>query len=139
MTPSGNLVSMQNQTTGGSQRYGYARSDRAPADRGRAQQRQQRADARPARRRPPTSSATSAAPAQFAGTTINNTLAAGSTDLFSFRFDQNELNSTATGSVLLRVLVQGTDGTFVPATPTIAGLQPLSVNTQGKHRRRACS
>ena len=69
--------------------------------------------------------------AQFAGTTINNTLAAGATDLFSFRLDQAELNSTATGSVLLRVVVQGTDGTFIPATPTIAGLQPLLVTKRG--------
>ena len=58
-------------------------------------------------------------------------IAAGASDLFSFQFDQAELNSTAIGSVLLRVLVQGTGGSFVPATPTIAGLQPLSVNTRG--------
>ena len=59
--------------------------------------------------------------AQFSGTTINNTLAAGDDGSLRFRFDQAELDSTATGSVFLRVLVQGTDGMFVPATPTIAG------------------
>ncbi len=127
---SGNLVSMANEATGGSQRYGYSLSDPhlliaavrsngnsvlyMPGTTTTAYIQRDLGDA-----------------AQFAGTTINNTLAAGSTDLFSFRLDQAELNSTATGSVLLRVLVQGTDGTFVPATPTIAGLQPLSVNTRG--------
>src|SRR5205807_8192698 len=69
--------------------------------------------------------------AQFAGTTINNPLAAGGTDLLAFRLDQAELASTATGSVLLRLQVQGTDGTFMPAVPTIAGLQPRTVNRQG--------
>ena len=69
--------------------------------------------------------------AEFSGTTINNTLAAGTTNLFSFRFDQSELDSTATGTVILRVLVQGTDGIFVPGVPTIAGVSPSSVNVRG--------
>ncbi len=69
-------------------------------------------------------------PAQFDGTTTNNTLAAGSTDLLAFEFDQAELSSTATGWVLLRVQVVGSDG-LVPGTPAIAGLTPSSVNTRG--------
>ena len=126
----GNLVSMQNETTGGSQRYGYSLSDPhlliaavrsngnsveyTPGTTTTAYIQRDLGDA-----------------AEFSDTTINNTLAAGETDLFSFRLNQAELNSTATGSILLRVVVQGTDGVFVPATPTIAGLQPLSVNTRG--------
>ncbi len=126
----GNLVSMQNETTGGSQRYGYSLSDphlllAAVRSNGNSVQY--------------TPGTTTAAyierdlgdAAQFAVTTINDTVVAGAKDLFSFRLSQAELNSTATGSVLLRVLVQGTDGSFVPAAPSIAGLQPLSVNTRG--------
>ena len=125
---------MQNETTGGSQQYGYSLSDphlliAAVRSNGNSVQ------------YTPGTTTTAyiqrdlGGAAQFSGTTINNTLAAGETDLFSFHFDQAELNSTATGSVLLRVIVQGTDG-FVPATPTIAGVQPLSVNTHGTHDRR---
>lgn len=127
---SDNLVSMQNQATGGSQRYGYSLSEAhlltaAVRSNGNSVQY--------------TPGTTTIAyiqrdlgdAAQFSGTTITNKLAAGTADLFSFRLDQAELNSTATGSVLLRVLVQGTSGGLVPATPTIAGLTPLSVNTRG--------
>ena len=69
--------------------------------------------------------------AEFSGTTINNTLAAGTTDLFSFRLTRPSSTPRQPAVCCLRVLVQGTDGSFVPATPTIAGLQPLSVNTRG--------
>ena len=128
---------MQNQTTGGSQQYGYSLSEAAPADGSRPDQRQQRAvharhdddrlhPARSRRRRP------------VLGNDDQQQAGRGQhADLFSFHFDQAELNSTATGSVLLRVLVQGTSGGLVPATPTIAGLTPLSVNTRGDHRGRA--
>ena len=97
---SGNLVSMQNETTGGSLRYGYSLSDphllvAAVRSNGNSVQY--------------TPGATTTAyierdlgdAAEFSGTTINDTLAAGDSDLFSFRFDQAELNSTAIGSVLL--------------------------------------
>ncbi len=127
----GNLVAMQNLSSGGSQRYGYSLADphlliAAVRSNGNSVLIQ------------PGTTTTSyiqrdlGGAAQFAGTTTSNTLPAGTTDLFAFRLDQNELNSTATGSVLLRVLVQGTDGVFVPAVPTIAGLTPLSVNAQGE-------
>jgi RHS repeat-associated protein len=121
---------MQNQTTGGSQRYGYDMSiahllTAAVRSNGNSLVMQ------------PGSLNTAyiqrdlGGPAQFGGTITNNTLAAGATDLLAFRFDQSELSSSATGTVLLRVQVQGTDGTFVPATPTIAGLQPREVNARG--------
>jgi RHS repeat-associated protein len=127
---SGNLVAMQNVNTGGSQRYGYAQSDshlliaavRSNGD----------SVLMPAGTTNTLFIQRDLGSAiQFAGTTTNNTLAAGTNDLLSFRFDQNELNSLATGTVLLRVVVQGTDGIFVPGVPTIAGLQPLSVTARG--------
>ncbi len=127
---SGDLVAMQNVTTGGSQRYGYDLSVphllvsavRSNGDSVLIQ--------------PGTTTSSFiqrdlGSPAEFSGTTINNTLAAGTTNLFSFRFDQSELDSTATGTVILRVLVQGTDGVFVPGVPTIAGVSPSSVNVRG--------
>ncbi len=127
---SGNLVAMQNVTTGGSQRYGYdatvphlmisavrSNGDSVLITPGTTKSNFIQRDLGDA--------------AQFSGTTTNNTLAAGATDLLSFRFDQSELDSTATDSVILRVLVQGTDGVFIPGVPTIAGLTPLSVNVRG--------
>ena len=126
----GNLVAMQNLTTGGSQRYGYDASVphlmisavRSNGD---------SVLITPGTTRTSFIQRDLGDAAEFSGTTTNNTLAAGTTDLLSFRFDQSELDSTATDSVILRVLVQGTDGVFVPGVPTIAGLTPLSVNARG--------
>ncbi len=125
----GDLVSMQDQTTGGSQQYGYDPSiphllTAAVRSNGNSVVMQ------------PGTLTTAyiqrdlGGPAQFDGTTTNNTLAAGSTDRLAFEFDRAELSSTATGSVLLRVQVVGSDG-LVPGTPAIAGLTPSSVNTRG--------
>ena len=107
---SGNLVSMQNETDRRLAAVRVLAVRSASADRRRAQQRQQRAvharhdddgvhPARPGRRRRSSRARRS-----------TTRWPPGATDLFSFRLDQAELNSTATGSVLLRVLVQGTDG-----------------------------
>ena len=127
---SGNLVSMQNVSTGGSQRYGYSLSVPHLRSRRCAVMATARCT-RLAVRRPRISSATWARSA-VRGYDDQQHAGRRATDLFSFRLDQAELNSTATGSVLLRVVVQGIDGTFVPATPTIAGLQPLLVTKRGK-------
>ena len=126
----GNLVAMENQTTGGSQRYGYDMADphlliAAVRSNGNS------VAIEPGTTNTAYIQRDLGSAAQFAGTTITNPLAAGATDLLAFRFDQSELDSTATGSVLLRVQVQATGGSFVPAVPGIAGLQPRSVNTQG--------
>ncbi len=134
---SGNLVSMQNPATGGSQRYGYSLSEPhllTAAVRSNGDSVQYTAALGAGLTTPPTIAYIQrdlGDAAEFSGTTITNTLAAGTANLFSFRLDQAELDSTATGSILLRVLVQGSSGGLVPATPTIAGLEPLSVNTQG--------
>src|SRR5262249_48631216 len=48
---------------------------------------------------------------------------------YVFRIYDDELASTATGHVFLRVEVHGTDGTFLPALPVIAGLTPLETHT----------
>ena len=122
---------MQNVTTGGSQRYGYDAIRSPLDDRRRPQQRRQRAHHPGYDQRSTSSSATWATPRSFPARRPTTPLAAGATDLLSFRFDQSELDSTATDSVILRVLVQGTDGVFIPGVPTIAGLTPLSVNTRG--------
>ncbi len=126
----GNLVAMQNQFTGGSQRYGYSASDphlliAATRSNGNSLVIQ-----------PGTTNTAYidddlGGAAQFSGRTVDFDMTAGAVDRFAFRFDQNELNSTATGGVLLRVLVQGTSSGFAPGVPTIAGLTPRSVITQG--------
>ena len=130
----GNLVAMQNQLTGGSQRYGYDLSDphlvsSAVRSNGNSVLMS------------PNSLKTAyiqrdlGVPSQFDGRTTNNTLAAGTTDLLTFRFDADELATTATGTVLLRVQVQATDGSFVPAVPTINGLAPLGPHPGQLDRR----
>ncbi len=113
----GNLVSMQNQSTGGSQQYGYSLSDphlliAAVRSNGNSVQ------------YTPGTTTTSyiqrdlGDAAQFSDTTINNTLAAGETDLFSFhsRPGRAQLHGN-------RQRAFARDGRrdrwhFVPATPT---------------------
>ncbi len=127
---SGDLVAMQNVSTGGSQRYGYDLSVahllvsavRSNGDSVLIQ--------------PGTTTSSFiqrdlSSAEEFSGTTTSGTLTAGATNLFSFRFDQSELDSTPTGTVILRVVVQGTDGIFVPGVPAIAGVSPASVNVRG--------
>ena len=134
----GNLVAMQNQFTGGSQRYGYSASDphlliAATRSNGNSLVIQ------------PGTTTTAfldddlGGAAQFSGRTVDFDMTAGAVDRFAFRFDQNELNSTATGTILLRVLVQGTSSGFAPGVPTIAGLTPRSVVTQGNQCWSPCS
>lgn len=126
----GNLVAMQNLNSGGSQRYGYSLSDPHLLD-AAVRSNGNSVVISPGSTTTPYIQRDLGGPAQFDETTTSNTLAAGSKDYLAFRFDQDELDSTATGTVLLRVLLQSTDGVFIPATPMIAGLQPLSVDVQG--------
>ncbi len=126
----GNLVVMQNATTGGSQRYGYSLSDphllvAAVRSNGNS------VVIAPGTATTAYIDGDLGGPAQFSGQTVNFDMTAGVTDRFAFRFDQAELNSTATGSVILRVVVEGTAGSYVPGIPTIAGLTPRSVEVVG--------
>ncbi len=67
----------------------------------------------------------------FAGQPWADTLAAGGTARYVFRLQEEEIASTATGRLLLRIEVAATDGSFQPDAPRIPGLTPLSTQSVG--------
>src|SRR5262249_28883462 len=68
-------------------------------------------------------------PAQFAGLSQQSALDPGGADLYAFRGAQQEPAPTATGHLIVRVVVQADGSNFVPGTPTVAGLTALSVKS----------
>ena len=122
---------MQNQTTGGSQQIRLRRVRPTPADRCRAEQRQQRGRCSPAPRRPPTSSATSAARPSSTARRSTTLWPPGPPTCSPSSFDQAELSSTATGTRPAPRAGAGDATASSPPTPTITGLSPSTVNTQG--------
>jgi YD repeat-containing protein len=71
--------------------------------------------------------------AQFTGQTYSGTLAAGASDNYAFSVRSSEINSTASGEVLLRVAVTDNGAGLQPAVPQIAGLMPLSTFVAADH------
>ena len=111
----------------------------APADRGRPQQRQQRADTRPARRRPPTSSATWAMrPSSRARRSTTRWPPAPPTSSASA---STRASSTRPRPAACSCACWCRERTarFVPAAPTIAGLQPLLGEHAGQPSSSPCS
>jgi RHS repeat-associated protein len=70
-------------------------------------------------------------PALFSGNPSVGPIAAGATVALAFSLDAQEIASTATGQVYLRVTLEpGSGSSFLPAIPTIDGQTPLSTVTR---------
>ncbi len=67
----------------------------------------------------------------FDGQTVSGALADGASARHAFSVRASEINSTATGEVLIRVSVRATSGTLQPQVPQIPGLTPRSTFVGG--------
>ncbi len=128
---SGNLVSAHNAATGASSRYGYAVNDvhllslaTEPASGGGD------AISYGSTVQVVPLAADLGGTSQFVVKSQSGNLAAGATDSYAFLLTAAEIDSTATGTVLVSVWVSAAPGSSLqPAVPEIAGVSPLLQRT----------
>ncbi len=71
-------------------------------------------------------------PSEFDGQPISQSMPAGGQHDYALTVSDAEISGTNAGTVILRVVVQKGFGFFVPATPDLVGLEPLSRYVDGK-------
>ncbi len=126
----GNLVSVRAPQTGKTTRYGYSTDvdhllEIAVAADGTGSS-YQYSDANP-----PSEAAILAnlgAAATFTGNTVTESLSAGESKRFTFSVRQSEVNSTASGELLVRIVTSATGGLEV-GVPRISGLEPRTTHS----------